>query len=76
MATRRAIMIPAPIPAPIPALAAVERPLWVCALGVGVMLGLVSLGLSVALVDSAALTVDAEGFAFALMRMAWVGWGP
>jgi hypothetical protein len=65
-------MIPAPIPAPMPALAAVERPLWDCALGVEVG-SLVGTGVPVALMDSAAATVDAEGFAFASMKITWVG---
>jgi hypothetical protein len=70
MATRRAIMIPAPMPAPMPALAAVERPLWDCAFET---VPLDELGVPVAPMDSAAATVDAEGFAFASMKMAWVG---
>jgi hypothetical protein len=75
MAMRRAIMIPAPIPAPIPALAAVERPLWDCAFGVEVV-ALVESEVPVALMDSAAATVDAEGFAFSSMKTTWVGCGP
>jgi len=67
-------MMPAPIPAPMPALAAVERPLWDCALGEVVLL--VESEVPVAPMDSAAATVDADGLAFASMKMAWVGWGP
>jgi hypothetical protein len=67
-------MMPAPIPAPIPALAAVERPLWDCAFGEVVLL--VGSEVPVAPMDSAAATVDADGLAFASMKMAWVGWGP
>jgi hypothetical protein len=53
-----------------PALAAVERPLWDCAFET---VPLDELGVPVAPMDSAAATVDAEGFAFASMKMAWVG---
>lgn len=67
MATRRAIMIPAPMPAPIPALAAVERPLWLCALVE--VVELVEPGDADAPMDSAAATVDAEGFAFSSMKI-------
>jgi hypothetical protein len=65
-------MIPAPMPAPMPALAAVERPLWGCAFGAEVG-SLVGSGAPVALMDSAAATVDAEGFAFLSMNTTWVG---
>jgi len=62
MPNSRTIKTAAPIPAPMPALAAVERPVWACALGVDVAL-FVELEDPVALIDSAAATVDAEGFA-------------
>jgi hypothetical protein len=73
MITSRAIKIPAPMPAPMPALAAVERPVWACD---SVVVSLVEFGAPIALMDSAAATVDAEGFAFASTKITLVGWGP
>ena len=69
------IKTPAPMPAPMPALAAVERPVWPCGFGVDVVL-LVESGVPVASMDSAAATVDAEGFAFSSMKIGVVGCGP
>jgi hypothetical protein len=65
--------MPAPMPAPMPALAAVERPACACESGV---VSLVELGAPVAFMDSAAATVDAEGFACASTKITLVGWGP
>lgn len=64
-----------PIPAPMPAFAAVERPLW---FDVGVEVEVLlspaaAVGRMRAVVETAAPTVEGEGFAFAFIRIASVG---
>ena len=67
---------PPPMPAPMPAFAATERPVFDAVEDVAVLLGWPAESLvdvAVALVATAAPTVDADGLAFSLMSTACVG---